>query len=139
MALSPSWRSASRRRKTVVSPATEGDTTVFLRREAERHDGDSAIKLYLPNFAEVKLDGAVAVVAFRFASEKDRGVAFSGWRGRFDHRHFGRGGSGCRANGFGHGPFTGSHPGNFLFPFGWCWLALDFFDRHECGKVTLAN
>src|SRR5690242_20067249 len=55
MALSPSWRSASRRRKTVVSPSVAGDTTVFLRREAERHDGDSAIKLYLREIGQVKL------------------------------------------------------------------------------------
>jgi len=33
----------------------EGDTTTFLRREAERHDGDSAIKLYLREIGQVKL------------------------------------------------------------------------------------
>jgi hypothetical protein len=34
---------------------TEGDTTVFLRREAERQDGDSAIRLYLREIGLVKL------------------------------------------------------------------------------------
>ena len=38
----------------VTKPA-EGDTTIFLRREAERHDGDSAIKLYLREIGQVKL------------------------------------------------------------------------------------
>jgi RNA polymerase primary sigma factor len=33
----------------------EGDTTAFLRREVERHDGDSAIKLYLREIGQVKL------------------------------------------------------------------------------------
>ena len=33
----------------------EGDTTQFLRREAERHDGDSAIRLYLREIGQVKL------------------------------------------------------------------------------------
>ena len=33
----------------------EGDTTRFLRREAERMDGDSAIKLYLREIGQVKL------------------------------------------------------------------------------------
>jgi len=39
-------------------PATlpvEGDTTRFLRRETERHDGDTAIKLYLREIGQVKL------------------------------------------------------------------------------------
>ena len=31
----------------VKAATTEGDTTTFLRREAERQDGDSAIRLYL--------------------------------------------------------------------------------------------
>ena len=34
---------------------TEGDTTQFLRRESERHDGDSAIRLYLREIGQVKL------------------------------------------------------------------------------------
>ncbi len=38
----------------VAKPA-EGDTTIFLRREAERMDGDSAIKLYLREIGQVKL------------------------------------------------------------------------------------
>jgi RNA polymerase primary sigma factor len=38
----------------VPQPA-EGDTTAFLRREAERMDGDSAIKLYLREIGQVKL------------------------------------------------------------------------------------
>ena len=38
----------------VTKPA-EGDTTIFLRREAERMDGDSAIKLYLREIGQVKL------------------------------------------------------------------------------------
>jgi RNA polymerase primary sigma factor len=33
----------------------EGDTTSFLRRDAERHDGDSAIRLYLREIGQVKL------------------------------------------------------------------------------------
>ncbi len=36
-------------------PTTESDTSTFLRREAERHDGDSAIKLYLREIGQVKL------------------------------------------------------------------------------------
>ena len=42
----------------VVAPLPkppEGDTTTFLRREAERHDGDSAIRLYLREIGQVKL------------------------------------------------------------------------------------
>ena len=42
----------------VIAPITkpaEGDTTIFLRREAERHDGDSAIRLYLREIGQVKL------------------------------------------------------------------------------------
>ena len=40
-----------------LPPTTTGesDTTAFLRREAERHDGDSAIKLYLREIGQVKL------------------------------------------------------------------------------------
>ena len=38
-----------------VAPAGEGDTTRFLQREAERSDGDSAIKLYLREIGLVKL------------------------------------------------------------------------------------
>jgi RNA polymerase primary sigma factor len=38
----------------VAQPA-EGDTTRFLRREAERQDGDSAIRLYLREIGQVKL------------------------------------------------------------------------------------
>ena len=33
----------------------EGDTTAFIRREAERYDGDTAIKLYLREIGQVKL------------------------------------------------------------------------------------
>ncbi len=33
----------------------EGDTTAFIRREVERYDGDSAIKLYLREIGQVKL------------------------------------------------------------------------------------
>jgi RNA polymerase primary sigma factor len=33
----------------------EGDTTRFLRRESERHDGDTAIKLYLREIGQVQL------------------------------------------------------------------------------------
>src|SRR6185312_13964503 len=40
--------------KPITVPA-EGDTTQFLRREAERQDGDSAIKLYLREIGQVKL------------------------------------------------------------------------------------
>lgn len=42
----------------VPAPApapAESDTTIFLRREAERQDGDSAIKLYLREIGQVKL------------------------------------------------------------------------------------
>jgi len=35
--------------------SSEGDTTQFLRREAERPDGDSAIRLYLREIGQVKL------------------------------------------------------------------------------------
>jgi len=38
----------------IAKPA-EGDTTQFLRREAERMDGDSAIRLYLREIGLVKL------------------------------------------------------------------------------------
>src|ERR1035437_11103092 len=38
-----------------VSQPAEGDTTRFLRREAERMDGDSAIRLYLREIGQVKL------------------------------------------------------------------------------------
>ncbi|HEV2692051.1 MAG TPA: sigma-70 factor domain-containing protein, partial [Verrucomicrobiae bacterium] len=38
----------------VVVPA-EGDTTRFIRRESERHDGDTAIRLYLREIGQVKL------------------------------------------------------------------------------------
>src|SRR5215469_8060041 len=34
---------------------TEGDTTAFIRREMERYDGDTAIKLYLREIGQVKL------------------------------------------------------------------------------------
>ena len=40
--------------KPITVPA-EGDTTQFLRHEAERQDGDSAIKLYLREIGQVKL------------------------------------------------------------------------------------
>jgi RNA polymerase primary sigma factor len=33
----------------------EGDTTEFIRRESERHDGDTAIRLYLREIGQVKL------------------------------------------------------------------------------------
>ena len=38
----------------VVVP-TEGDTTRFIRQESERHDGDTAIRLYLREIGQVKL------------------------------------------------------------------------------------
>ena len=38
----------------VVVPV-EGDTTRFIRRETERHDGDTAIRLYLREIGQVKL------------------------------------------------------------------------------------
>ena len=38
-----------------VRQPAEGDTTQFLRREAERMDGDSAIRLYLREIGQVKL------------------------------------------------------------------------------------
>src|SRR5271169_5244202 len=38
-----------------VKAPTEGDTTQFLRREAERHDGDTSIRLYLREIGLVKL------------------------------------------------------------------------------------
>jgi RNA polymerase primary sigma factor len=37
------------------TPRPEGDTTAFLRREASRYDGDTAIKLYLREIGQVKL------------------------------------------------------------------------------------
>jgi RNA polymerase primary sigma factor len=39
----------------VPPPATEGDTTQFIRRESSRYDGDTAIKLYLREIGQVKL------------------------------------------------------------------------------------
>ncbi len=39
----------------IPSPATEGDTTQFIRRESSRYDGDTAIKLYLREIGQVKL------------------------------------------------------------------------------------
>ena len=38
-----------------IKQPTEGDTTQFLRREAERHDGDTSIRLYLREIGQVKL------------------------------------------------------------------------------------
>ena len=38
-----------------VTPPVEGDTTRFIRRESERHDGDTAIRLYLREIGQVKL------------------------------------------------------------------------------------
>ena len=35
--------------------SSEGDTTAFIHREAERYDGDTAIKLYLREIGQVKL------------------------------------------------------------------------------------
>src|SRR5208282_4324892 len=39
----------------VFAAKTEGDTTAFIRREIERYDGDTAIKLYLREIGQVKL------------------------------------------------------------------------------------
>jgi RNA polymerase primary sigma factor len=39
----------------VPPPATEGDTTQFIRRESSSYDGDTAIKLYLREIGQVKL------------------------------------------------------------------------------------
>ena len=39
----------------VSPPATEGDTTLFIRRESTRYDGDTAIKLYLREIGQVQL------------------------------------------------------------------------------------
>src|ERR1700753_2729037 len=41
--------------ETPPAPPAEGDTTRFIRRETERHDGDTAIKLYLREIGQVKL------------------------------------------------------------------------------------
>src|ERR1700733_7284956 len=38
-----------------IAPPTSGDTTAFIRREIERYDGDTAIKLYLREIGQVKL------------------------------------------------------------------------------------
>jgi RNA polymerase primary sigma factor len=38
-----------------AKPAAESDTTQFLRRESERHDGDTSIRLYLREIGQVKL------------------------------------------------------------------------------------
>ena len=40
---------------TTAKPVTEGDTAMFLRRDSERYDGDTAIKLYLREIGQVKL------------------------------------------------------------------------------------
>src|SRR5665213_3363637 len=58
--------SVSTEAKPVTAPAAvpyeipepkpvEGDTTSFIRRESERHDGDTAIRLYLREIGQVKL------------------------------------------------------------------------------------
>ena len=39
----------------VAPPPTESDTTLFIRRESSRYDGDTAIKLYLREIGQVKL------------------------------------------------------------------------------------
>src|SRR5215472_9235603 len=39
----------------VFSVKPEGDTTAFIRREIERYDGDTAIKLYLREIGQVRL------------------------------------------------------------------------------------
>jgi RNA polymerase primary sigma factor len=39
----------------VPPPATESDTTIFIRRESSHYDGDTAIKLYLREIGQVKL------------------------------------------------------------------------------------
>ena len=39
----------------IPTPAPEGDTTIFIRRESSRYDGDTAIKLYLREIGQVKL------------------------------------------------------------------------------------
>jgi len=41
--------------EAAIKPPSEGDTTQFLRREAERHDGDTSIRLYLREIGQVKL------------------------------------------------------------------------------------
>ena len=41
--------------KVPPTAATTGDTTTFIRREIERHEGDSAIKLYLREIGQTKL------------------------------------------------------------------------------------
>ena len=47
-------RARRRPRPNPAKPA-EGDTTAFIRREVERYDGDTAIKLYLREIGQVKL------------------------------------------------------------------------------------
>jgi RNA polymerase primary sigma factor len=39
----------------VPPPTTEGDTTIFIRQESSRYDGDTAIKLYLREIGQVQL------------------------------------------------------------------------------------
>jgi len=41
--------------ETPAPAPAEGDTTQFIRRESERHDGDMAIKLYLREIGQVRL------------------------------------------------------------------------------------
>ncbi len=41
--------------EATAKPPTESDTTQFLRRESERHDGDTSIRLYLREIGQVKL------------------------------------------------------------------------------------
>src|SRR5271169_3912735 len=41
--------------QATVPKSAEGDTTTFIRRESDRHDGDMAIKLYLREIGQVKL------------------------------------------------------------------------------------
>src|SRR5271170_3435210 len=41
--------------KSIPPQPTEGDTTAFIKRESERYDADTAIKLYLREIGQVKL------------------------------------------------------------------------------------
>jgi RNA polymerase primary sigma factor len=53
--LSPAEPVATPEQVPPPTPVSEGDTTRFIRRESERHDGDTAIKLYLREIGQVKL------------------------------------------------------------------------------------